>query len=209
MDYERNALEIYQNRESAKLAIPLLLWCDLCMKVTKRKALIALGLALYTYIAVTAGYNIRLQEGSPEAVKSASETVQPASINAPSLQTRLFQLVNEERAKAGVTPLTRDLRLEGTAQQKASDMDIKGYFGHTSPYTGKRGISVVHDLYPALCRSASENIYRADGALDARAAMKALMASPLHRKAILKPEHTLMGVGVSGANVTQHFCEPF
>ena len=100
-------------------------------------------------------------------------------------------MVNQERTKAGLKPLTWDADLANVAQVKAKDMSDNNYFDHNSPTYGspfemmkKFGISY---------RAAGENLA---GSSRAERAHVGLMNSEGHRKNILNPNFTHMGIGV-------------
>lgn len=107
-------------------------------------------------------------------------------------ESRILQLVNAERQKAGVSPLKSDGNLVSIARAKSQDMVDNNYFSHQSPTYGSpfdmlksAGISYMY---------AGENIainQSADGA------MKAWMNSEGHRKNILNPNFTDLGVGIA------------
>ena len=53
-----------------------------------------------------------------------------------SVEQEVVRLVNVERAKAGLSPLTSDWELARVAKYKSQDMHDKNYFSHTSPTYG-------------------------------------------------------------------------
>ncbi|WP_087926068.1 CAP domain-containing protein [Streptomyces albireticuli] len=110
---------------------------------------------------------------------------------------QILALVNEERAKAGLTPLVASHRLSVLAQSFSDDMARRGFFSHTDPdgrtpwdRAAKRGIGNL----------GGENIAR--GHPDARAVMEAWMRSTGHRANILNRAYRTLGIGVNlnGAN---------
>jgi uncharacterized YkwD family protein len=117
----------------------------------------------------------------------------------------MVTLVNGERAKAGLRPLTADLRLVQTARAKSQDMISGGYFGHESPRLGSpfdqmRAAGIAY-------ATAGENIAGNSGV---EGAQVSLMNSPGHRANILNPKFTRMGIGIIrggayGLMVTQQF----
>ena len=48
----------------------------------------------------------------------------------------MIELVNQERAKAGLSQVKYDELLTKVATEKARDMDVNNYFSHTSPTYG-------------------------------------------------------------------------
>lgn len=112
--------------------------------------------------------------------------------------------INKERAAAGLSPLQVDLRLVDVAQMKALDMKTNSYFSHTSPTYG----SPFDMLKNAgiQYRSAGENIARN---MSVDAAMAAFMSSDGHRKNILNPAYTHIGVGVVSSNSGNYYVQIF
>jgi uncharacterized protein YkwD len=115
----------------------------------------------------------------------------------------LFNMVNEERAKVGVKPLIRDAKLDASAQTKADDMAIDGYFNHIDPVTGVHGYTLI----PKSCTYRSENITKSATTDRNRASVDGWMNSPPHKKALLDPDYELTGFGVNGDIGVQHFCD--
>lgn len=135
----------------------------------------------------------------PEA-PTQSET--PAT-SANAYEREVIRLVNVERAKYGLSPLTEDAALTRTARMKSQDMHDRGYFDHNSPTYGtpfqlmkSQGVSY---------RTAGENI--AMGYRTPEAVVNAWMNSAGHRANILNASYTKIGVGYveSGNYWTQHF----
>ncbi len=113
--------------------------------------------------------------------------------NFSSYQKQVLDLVNVERTKRGLKALTLDTKLSNVATMKSQDMIDKNYFDHNSPTYGspfdmmrKFGVSY---------RSAGENI--AEGQRSPEEVMNAWMNSEGHRKNILNPNFTTLGVGVA------------
>lgn len=103
----------------------------------------------------------------------------------------ILKLVNQERSKAGVSPLKLNEKLTNVANIKAKDMADKNYFSHTSPTYGSPfdmmkqfGISFSY---------AGENI--AAGQKTAEEVMDSWMNSSGHKANILNKNYTQLGVG--------------
>lgn len=145
---------------------------------------------------------------SPTYTPPASSTPVPApnppvSTNPPSttpapsgqltsMEQKMVNLVNQERAKAGLQQLKVDMPLVDLARKKSKDMIDHNYFGHTSPTYGspfdmmkKAGIKYY---------TAGENLA---GAASVESAHSMLMASPGHRANILNPNFNYFGVGIA------------
>ncbi|WP_079746751.1 CAP domain-containing protein [Clostridioides difficile] len=108
-------------------------------------------------------------------------------------QKEVVDLVNIERAKAGLNPLTLDSSISNVATKKSQDMIDNNYFSHNSPTYGspfdmlkKFGISY---------KTAGENI--AMGQKTPKEVVNAWMNSEGHRKNIMNPNFSKIGVGVA------------
>ena len=136
--------------------------------------------------------NFPVYVGAPveEAVEAAPE---PRRAARPSgARSQLFELINEERARAGLAALTFDPELSEAARKHSEDMRTNDFVSHVSPTSGdpaerllKAGI--VTDL-------AAENVGRGYGLDEIH---RGLMDSPGHRAAILHPGVTHVGIGIS------------
>lgn len=108
-------------------------------------------------------------------------------------QKKVVELVNKERAAAGLSPLKEVAALDNVATLKSQDMVNKNYFSHTSPTYGSPfemlkqfGISYT---------AAGENI--AYGQSSPEEVMNGWMNSPGHRANILNANFTQIGVGIA------------
>ncbi len=117
--------------------------------------------------------------------------LKPSAESVSTFQEQVVQLVNQERAKAGLNLLTHRADVKNVAQKKAEDLINSNYFSHTSPNYGSPfdmlktfGISYSY---------AGENI--AKGQKTPQEVMNAWMNSSGHRANILKPEFDSIGVG--------------
>jgi uncharacterized protein YkwD len=118
-------------------------------------------------------------------------TPRPARTEAEA-ETLMLQLVNEDRSKAGLPPLVLDERLSVMARRHSRDMRDRSFFAHVSPHTGH--LADRADRQAISYRRLGENI--AVG-VDVREAQKALLRSPGHRKNLLDPHFTHVGIGVA------------
>ncbi|WDV46573.1 CAP domain-containing protein [Clostridiaceae bacterium M8S5] len=120
-------------------------------------------------------------------------------------EQQMVNLVNKERKNNGLKPLIVDIKLTKVARVKSQDMIDKNYFDHTSPTYGspfdmmkKFGITFM---------AAGENIA---GNQSVENAHVRLMNSPGHRRNILDPNYTHIGIGIKdggkyGSMFTQMF----
>ena len=114
---------------------------------------------------------------------------QPAGLSAEEQQ--MVNLVNQERAKAGLKPLAVDTRLVSLARLKSKDMIDKKYFSHQSPTYGSPFDMMKRE--GITYKTAGENLA---GASTVTKAHQLLMQSAGHRKNILNPSFTHIGIGI-------------
>ncbi len=109
-----------------------------------------------------------------------------------SYEQEVLNLVNVEREKNGLSKLTYNTKLETVAYAHSKDMAQSGFFNHTnlngqSPFDRLKNAGISY-------KSAAENI--AAGQKTPKDVVTAWMNSEGHRKNILNPSLTQMGVGV-------------
>ena len=126
----------------------------------------------------------------------------------PVAERQMFDLVNDERASAGLSRLVWDERLVPVARAHSEEMFKLKYFSHTSPVAG----SPFDRLKAAgiTYTRAGENLAYAQSVTIAH---RGLMESQGHRENILRPEFTMIGIGVISAGAygrmfTQMFVTP-
>lgn len=134
------------------------------------------------------------------------------------LERRIFQLTNEARRKNGLPALDSDNDLAEKARGKSDDMLINKYFSHISPKGETLKDRMVEEK-PASFKTMArigENIYMgerfdysADVKTQARMIVDGWMTSPGHRKNILEPNYTHMGVGVAARDKTCYATQVF
>lgn len=118
----------------------------------------------------------------------------PSGTALSAFEMRVVELTNEQRRKNGLQNLQPDTALSNVAQEKSNDMQAKNYFSHTSPTYGSP-FDMMRD-FGVTYRSAGENI--AMGQRSAEEVVNAWMNSEGHRKNILSPNFTHIGVGHTG-----------
>ncbi len=121
------------------------------------------------------------------------QTTQTQGIS--SIESRVIELTNEQRRKHGLNELQADAALSNVAKTKSNDMRDKKYFSHTSPTYGSP-FDMIRD-FGISYKSAGENI--AMGQTTAEQVVNSWMNSEGHRKNILNPNFTHIGVGHSGS----------
>ncbi len=123
----------------------------------------------------------------------------------PELETKMLELVNNERKKMGLSLLKADPEIAVTARKHSADMFLRGYFSHYTP----EGIDPFGRMRKDKIRflTAGENLALAQ---TIQIAHKELMQSPGHRANILNPSFGRLGIGVVdggiyGLMITQNF----
>ncbi len=106
---------------------------------------------------------------------------------------QVLQLVNLERASAGIGPVTINARLEDVASDYACRMIEDAFFGHYDPFSGRGpGERAVVGKY--LFYNLGENL--AAGQETPAEVVRVWMESPAHRDVILGRAWTQAGVAV-------------
>ena len=124
---------------------------------------------------------------------------------APQLEDQMLDLINRERAAAGLDPLAADPELIEVARRHSADMFARGYFSHDTP-EGKDPFDRMRESEVRF-RTAGENLALAP---TLQIAHSGLMKSPGHRANILRPQFGRVGIGIldggrRGLMVTQNF----
>jgi uncharacterized protein YkwD len=164
-----------------------------------RRVMLLLGLGLIVAIAARVYLNTRLPLSQEQIAGVSPE------------ETRILELVNQARKKAGLVELKLSARLAVAARGHSYDMALRHYFAHesadgVSPEQRIRGSGIAY-------AEMGENIYMEDypnrEGMPERA-IEGWLGSPGHRKNMLSPKFTASGVGTARAAdgstyVTQDF----
>jgi len=130
-------------------------------------------------------------ETKPETKPETPAPSEPSVKGLTADESKMLELVNQERQKLGLKPLQIDMRLVDISRKKSKDMIDNNYFGHTSPTYGTPFDALKNNgIY---YRYAGENLA---GAPTVERAHSGLMNSPGHRANILNPNYTHIGIGV-------------
>jgi uncharacterized protein YkwD len=128
------------------------------------------------------------------------------------LEQQMLELVNRDRAKAGLAPLEHDPLLADIARAHAQDMKVHGFFSHDSPKTGTLQDRLDRAGYLAL--EARENLASAPTVDKAELN---LLESPSHRANLESTTMTHVGIGIVQGDrfgdarmltITQVFAKP-
>lgn len=111
-------------------------------------------------------------------------------------EQRMFELVNQERVRAGVKPLIWDVKLAEVGRLHSQDMFKRGYFSHYSPEGKDVGDRLEQAQIPYTI--AGENLALAPDIIRAH---NGLMNSEGHRRNILDPAFSKIGIGVQDGEI--------
>lgn len=158
----------------------------------------------------------KYQVGTSEVIRANSQITNPNLIypgqvliipqedsSVLAFENEVIRLVNEQRSKNGLKPLTANWELSRVARYKSQDMVDNRYFSHTSPTYGTP-FQMIR-VFGLTYRTAGENI--AYGQRTPQTVVNAWMNSSGHRANILNASYTQIGVGYvsSGHYRTQMF----
>lgn len=125
--------------------------------------------------------------------------------------SRMLELLNQQRASAGLTALQWSPGLAAVAEDspyngcgftvagRAKDMGVRNYFSHTILGCGTQTVFNVLSVTGIVSSANGENIAWMSGTTDPKLAAERLvndmMASPGHRANILSPDYNTVGIG--------------
>jgi uncharacterized YkwD family protein/spore coat assembly protein SafA len=141
------------------------------------------------------------QIANPDLIYPNQKLNIPLIDSVKKIEHDVVELVNQERAKYGLSPLRPDWQTARVARHKSQDMRDKRYFSHTSPTYGSP--FQMLKAYNISYRAAGENI--AMGQRTPQEVVKAWMNSEGHRKNILNPNFTHIGVGYAKGGTGRHY----
>jgi uncharacterized protein YkwD len=123
----------------------------------------------------------------------------------PSLEAKMLELINTERAKEGLKALKADREETMVARAHSKDMFVRGYFAHVNP-DGKDPFDRMKEAKIKF-KSAGENLALAQ---TLQIAHTNLMNSPGHRANIMNPAFGRVGIGIQdggfyGLMISQEF----
>lgn len=150
-------------------------------------------LANFSYQIRPVGENLHMIR---EIDNKALGSLKGRDLSLPAEESRLIELVNQERAIEGLRPLQPNEQLRLAANNHARDMAIGNYFSHDRR-DGRKFFQRIFDTgYPIS--KCGENI--AAGFISPEEAFEGLIISPQHRANILNSDFTQIGVGYLFSN---------
>lgn len=146
------------------------------------------------------------EESTPEDTPSEDDTPtdEDTTDSEHAFIKEVVNLVNAERAKEGLSPLSIDTKVQAAAMVRARECEKQ--FSHTRP-DGSSFTTALKEQNVSY-RSAGENI--AWGQRSPEEVMNAWMNSSGHRANIMDPDFTTIGVGYyENAQGTGYWCQIF
>lgn len=104
----------------------------------------------------------------------------------------IIELTNEDRVKAGLSPLKENSELDQAAAAKAANMFAKNYWAHNAPDGTEPWSFIINSGYSYL--HAGENLARDFN--NPQSVVDAWMKSPSHKANLLSPKYQDIGVAV-------------
>src|SRR3954462_11213349 len=145
------------------------------------------------------------------AATLASWFKSPPALAEATFNSQMLELVNQQRANAGVAPLQLSSSLAAVAEDgqysgcgfaisgRSKDMGLRNYFSHTIAGCGTQGVFNMMGAAGIQYSGAGENIAWMNGTTDPLVAAQRLtndlMASPDHKANILNGNFTHIGIG--------------
>jgi len=145
------------------------------------------------------------QPQQPQNPTKPEEPSNSGNTSISSIEREVARLVNLERQKAGLAPLTLSEEISKVARIKSQDMADKNYFSHTSPTYGDP--FQMMKSFGIKFGYAGENI--AKGYKNAESVMNGWMNSSGHRANILNGNFKKIGVGYVEARGTTYWTQMF
>src|SRR3954470_20872575 len=160
---------------------------------SRRRAATVLATALVA-LAAPAGAH-----ASAQTAPCAGADLVPDAGNLAQVGQATLCLLNDERAAAGLRPLTYSAPLTTPSAAYSARMVTENFFAHESPdgTTLESRLTAAHYIAPNGDWFVGENLAWGQGSLaTARNIMVAWMNSAGHRHNILEPEFTEVGIGI-------------
>lgn len=171
-----------------------------CLKGIKKLLVVSFAFLIFSNESVFANNNLSnltFYNGSFSFFKKSGET-------------KILEMVNEERRKRNLSSLVWDSRLASLARSYSSKMANEDFFSHTDK-KGKNLVDRVKEFNIKKWNGIGENLYFCKGYDDPTVpAFKGWMKSPGHRSNILNSSWKSTGIGIAVASdgriyVTQVF----
>ena len=138
---------------------------------------------------------------NPNLIYPGDKVTIPKPSDTISQEDEVIRLVNIERQKSGLSPVSKNWEASRVARIKSQDMIDNNYFAHNSPTYGTP--FQMLKSFGLSYRYAGENI--AKGQTSPKMVMDAWMNSSGHRSNILNKNYTQIGVGLAKSENGTHY----
>lgn len=142
-----------------------------------------------------------LEDSSSPPTRGIVEPANPDQLGLTAAEAALLDLVNRDRARYELSPVTFDPELLQIARARAAAQVPLTNLSHTDS-SGQLALGYLLAQAEVPYRLAGENLARVEGREEALAELAeyALMASATHRANILEPAFDRLAVGTAGAD---------
>ena len=146
------------------------------------------------------------READTASARLIAEDACPTPDGAERMSDQVFQLINDERSKAGLPPVIRNPMLDHIADDYACRLITGDFFSHDDP-SGK-GPAERATAGKYAFQALGENL--AAGQESPAEVMRVWMQSSAHREIILDEEWTEVGIGIrSGGEYSIYWVQEF
>ena len=156
------------------------------------------ALLLLTSLALSGcgGGPLDAQASRPDVDGCAGSWLRPTASTGAQARAATLCLINAQRARHELAPLTENPLLDRAAELHSVDMAKRHFFEHRNPDGEQPAARIVHQGYPPIL--VGENLGWGETAKSTPATIVSLwMASPGHRANILEPGYREIGIGVA------------
>ena len=132
----------------------------------------------------------------PDVDGCTGSWLRPVPANEAPVHAATVCLINAQRARHGLAPLTGNLLLQRAAELHSLDMGKRKFFEHRNPDGVQPAARIVRQGYPPIL--VGENLAWGELAQSSPARIVELwMKSPGHRANVLEPGYREIGVGLA------------
>ena len=159
------------------------------------RALVALLLLVLAF-AGCGGVPRDAHAAKPDVDGCAGSWLRPTAANVAQVRVTTLCLINAQRSRAGLQPLTENLLLQRAAELHSLDMAARDFFEHKNPDGVQPDARIVRQGYPPIL--VGENLAWGETVKSSPAVIVSMwMKSPGHRANILEPDYREIGIGMA------------
>ena len=135
---------------------------------------------------------------APDVDGCAGSQLRPTPANGARVHAATLCLLNAQRVRAGVAPLTENAQLQSAAEAQSLDMATRKFFEHRNPDGVQPAARIVRAGYPPIL--VGENLaWGEDWRSTPAEIVKSWMGSPGHRANLLESRYREIGIGLAYA----------